>query len=185
MVKNMTLPISGPNISRDGIVGKHQRTNWPAIGDVEERRISTDMRGHIVMRKLDRIGASVVMHGQIYQPLICTSPSSFRHEAACQCPVTSLTGNEVYPITRRNKLPSQEALPPLRLSEARYNHAAVLVSVAWEQVGVEFPVKPLVHDEGPFLFHTFLIQCNTFASFIAAVSTPAVHRFDRRDICSA
>src|SRR5260370_27988949 len=89
------------------------------------------------------------------------------------------------PPTGGKKCPGEKRYAPPGLRKAYYNHTAMLVAVVRKQMGPQFPVKPLVHDEGPFLFHTFLIQFNTFASFIAAVSTPAVHRFDRRDICSA
>src|SRR5260370_32186436 len=99
VVQGMALPVVGPDISCDGIVGKHQCTYWTSMSDIQKRRISTKMRGHIVMRKLDRIGTAMIMHSQIHQSIIRAPPGNFGHEASCQAPITSLTTNRVHSVT--------------------------------------------------------------------------------------
>ena len=161
---------------------EHQRADWHAPRNVEERRVPSFVGCHIGPGKPDRVRPTVVVDREVGKSAVARAQNPALDEFRLQHAVAPLPRHIVHAVLGQVEFPRDQPQAAVGLAGSRKDHRTVFVTVARKQVLLQIRVQPRRYRQPPRSHVGLFIHLTTFNSFNAAVSVSGFSLLDLREI---
>ena len=134
-------PASDPEFARDCPLGEDQSSDRRSVHDIQKRRVSSLVRREIGVAKRHGIGSSVVMDGQVRQPLVAALTSAIRDEPGGEHAVAGPSRHIVDAISCDEQFPGKKTEATGGVHDACRQDGTVFVPIG-EEVPEEIATEP-------------------------------------------